>query len=157
MRTKLCAVILTTFAVLMLSSPAFAQKKGGKQNSNRGRDHKIDRGHDKNRNRNSDGDRRDNKAVIKINRHPHHWGRDHQSGWYAGTNGFGYFSRSYTSCHNYYYPRHPAWVPGVCRPWERQWYFYSANPCPIHNFIHDGYCEYYFDDNGGCEVFYFAP
>jgi len=160
---KALLISLSICLALILSSPVFAQKggKGGKSGKS-GKNQKG--GHVENRHKGNhrgdnhrDGDR-DHKTVIKINRHPHHWGNELQWSVYAGENGVAiYYGRRYTSCYNFYYPSHSLKMPGVYHPWETHWYFYSATPCPVHKYIHEGYCEYYFDDDGGCEVFYFAP
>ncbi len=140
MRAKLFVAVSVAFTLLLLASPvAFAQKgdRGG-----RGKGGHVSRGNQSDNHHDKD-------------RHPHHWGNGSHWNWYAGTNGLGfYYGPRYTSCHNYYYPVAP-WRPVVYQPWVQHWYFYSADPCLIHGYIHEGYCEYYYDDDGGCEVFWF--
>ncbi len=149
----------------MLSSPIFAQKSGKGGKDNKGHDRRGDRGyrrdHDMNQNKDKDRDHqaRRHNDNDRHHRHPHHWGGDRSSWkWYVGTGGVGfYYGPRYATCHNYYYPVAP-WRPQVgYSPWMSYYYFYSADPCPIHGYIHRGYCQYFYDDDGGCEVFYFFP
>lgn len=154
MKTKL-SVMLAVFALLIFVSPAFAQKhgkgggkgnKGNKsgQHQQRGGDHSMNQKH-------NDRDRH----FGDHHRHPHHWGNGSHWNWYAGTGGFGfYYGPRYGSCHNYYYPVAP-WRPVAYYPWTHYYYFYGPDSCPIHRYRHAGYCEYYYDDGGGVELFWF--
>lgn len=85
--------------------------------------------------------------------HPSHWGGSSWS-FYAGVGGFGYYyGPRYYGCHTYYYPVAVYYRPDyVVR--EHYWYLSSREGiCPGHGFAHDdGYCEYWYDDDGGVEV-----
>lgn len=155
MKTKWCFGMLAVFAALLFASPVYAQKKGG--GGKGGHDGGRKSGHQKNRDHQSDNHRsNDRHRNDNDRRHPHYWGGPGWN-WYAGTSGVGfYYGPRYTSCYNYYYPVAP-WRPVAYQPWTHYYYFYGSDPCPIHKYIHHGYCEYYYDDNGGLEVFYFYP
>ena len=158
-------ICLSICFALMLSSPIFAQKGGKGGKGNKGHDRRGDRGYrrDRDMNQNKDKDRdhqaRRHNDNDRHRRYPHHWGGDRSGwSWHMGVGGFEYcYGPRYATYRNFYYPIAP-WRPTVGYwPWTKYYYFYSADPCPIHRYIHEGYCEYYYDDDGGCEVFHFFP
>lgn len=100
-------------------------------------------------------DRDRHRDNSRRHHYPSHWGDNSRWSLYAGTGGFGfYLGPSYRGCRTEYYPVAP-WRPVHYSSWENYYYFYSSNSCPIHGFIHTGYCQYYYDDSGGVEVYYF--